>query len=83
MLFDSTGPVPRPLAEAIIRAVLATDNLAHVCVDSATRQIRVKGQLTREQAAAALKLAGCDARDDGMSESGYAPVGIPCCGSSN
>ncbi len=81
MLFDSTGPIPQPLADAIIRSVLATDAFARVCVDAATRQIRVVGQLTPQQAAAALEQAGCDARTAGEAGADHEQGGSPCCGS--
>ena len=81
MLFHSTGPIPQPLADAIIRAVLATDAFARVCVDAGTRQIRVVGQLTPPQAAAALELAGCEVCSAGEDGADQAQAGSPCCGS--
>lgn len=81
MLFNSTDPIPQPLADAIGRAVQAVDIFAQVHIDSATRQILIEGQLTPQQAVAALKQAGCDARTAGDSGSDHAHGGSTCCGS--
>ena len=81
MLFHSTDPIPQPLADAIGRAVLAVDFFAQVHVDSATRQILIEGQLTPQQATAALKQAGCDARATGAADADHEQGGSTCCGS--
>lgn len=81
MLFNSTGPIPQPLADAIGRAVLAVDIFAQVHIDSATRQILIEGQLTPQQATAALKQAGCRAHAAGEADADHEQGGSTCCGS--
>lgn len=81
MLFNSTDPIPQPLADAIIRAVLAVDLSARVRVDACTREIRVVGRLTPQQAVAAIGQAGCEARTADEVDTGHEQGGSTCCGS--
>ena len=81
MLFNLPEPIPQPLAKSIIRSILAVDNSAQVRVDRRTREIRVVGQLTRRQAAAALGQAGCDERKAGKPCTDHEQGGSTCCGS--
>lgn len=81
MLFTSPNPIPQSMAVAITRAVHAQDEFAQVRVDVSSRQIRIDGRLSAQQAVAALSGADCDAElTHETTDAGHASRASTCCG---
>ena len=78
MLFTTTNAIPQTIADAIFRSIRAVDALAKVQINSTENQVEVDSALTAAQVAAALKFAGCDAREAGPLE--HVSGGSNCCG---
>ncbi len=78
MLFTTSHAIPQALADAILRSIRAVDAFAKVEINSSEHEVKVDGTLTAAQVAAALKVAGCDAREAGSEE--HVSGGSNCCG---
>jgi hypothetical protein len=77
MLFTTPQPIPPAAAVALVRAVQAVDALADVSIDSTGRQVRIRGGLTVQQAAAALGSAGVAGV---VTDTEHVSGGSTCCG---
>lgn len=60
MLFTTTQPITQSMAIAITHAIHELDSDATVRAEMSSQQILIDGDMTAEQAQAALTKAGCE-----------------------
>ena len=78
MLFHVNHPVADP--DALLRALRTHDAFAQIDVDATAAQVKVLGQLTAQQAAAAFRQVGLDASPLAESRAVHESGGSTCCG---